>query len=83
MCMHTYAHAHTHFSPLQALSKKEENKIKKAKEFSIISFILVVIFAISYPILVVVVLFSTVFGYLCTPYTSYSPYGYSYTYSRC
>ena len=54
--------------------------------FSIISFILVLIFVVSYPIMVTVVLLSTVFGYWCRPvYSSYGGYYYSYGYyySRC
>ena len=74
--------------PPQALTKKEDNKLKEAKLFSIISFALVLIFVVSYPILVTVVLLSTVFGYYCRPYPSYYYYGYSYSYyayyySRC
>ena len=74
--------------PPQALTKKENNKLKEAKQFSIISFILVLIFVVSYPILVTVVLLSTVFGYWCKPvYISYGGYygyySYGYYYSRC
>ena len=76
-----YTHTFHPFPCPQALSKKEERKIKEAKEMSIISFILVLIFAISYPILVLVVLLSTVLSY-CRPYPS-SSYGYYYSYSRC
>ena len=89
----TFAHALTP-TPLflfpQALSKKEENKLTEAKQFSIVSFTLVLVFVISYPILVLVVLLSTVFGYWCKPVYSYSSYSYSsysypygYYYSRC
>ena len=72
-----------------ALTKKEANKLKEAKMFSIISFILVLIFVVSYPIMVTVVLLSTVLGYWCKPvYSSYGGYyssygGYGYYYSRC
>ena len=70
-----------------ALSKKEKNKQQEAKLYSIISFVLVLIFIISYPILVTVVLLSTVFGYWCKPvypsYRGYYGYYYSYSYSRC
>ena len=74
--------------PPQALTKKENNKLKEAKQFSIISFILVLIFVVSYPILVTVVLLSTVFGYWCKPIYTYSGYSssygyYGYYYSRC
>ena len=67
-----------------ALTKKEDNKLKEAKMFSIISFVLVLIFVVSYPIMVTVVLLSTVFGYWCRPtytYGGYYSYGYYY-YSR-
>ena len=77
-----------HTSPsyfLQAISKKENNKLKEAKQFSIISFILVLIFAASYPILVVTVVLASVFGYMCdyVPKENayYGHYGYTY-YSR-
>ena len=74
------------FPPPQALTKKEANKLKEAKMFSIISFILVLIFVVSYPIMVTVVLLSTVFGYWCRPvYSSYGGdyYSYGYYYFRC
>ena len=86
-CTHAHTHTHTHthtslpFPPSQALSKKEENKLKEAKKFSIISFILVLIFAVSYPILVTTVILASVFGYICDyQYRGYS-YSYSYSYS--
>ena len=85
-----YAYAYwvsaSSFPPPQALTKKEDNKLKEAKVFSIISFILVLIFVVSYPIMVTVVLLSTVFGYWCKPvYSSYGGYCgyYRYYYSRC
>ena len=71
----------------QALHKNEGNKLKEAKRFSIISFALVVIFAISYPILVTVVVLASVFGYICDyQYRErgyYSYYSYSYRPSYC
>ena len=80
----TDTHTHTHTSPNpfpQALSKKESNKLKEAKRFSIISFILVLIFAVSYPILVTTVILATVFGYICNyQYGGYSYYSYYYYY---
>ncbi len=48
----------------QALSMKEENKLTEAKQLSFVSFALVLIFVISYPIVVFVVTISTVFGYV-------------------
>ena len=75
-------HTFMHFPPFplpQALSKKEENNLKQAKEFSIISFVLVLIFAISYPILVTVVVLASVFGYICDyQYGGRSSYYYYY-----
>ena len=68
----------------QALSKKEKNKPQEAKLYSIVSFILVLIFVISYPILVTVVFLSTMFGYWFKPVYSYGGYSYyRYYYSRC
>ena len=92
LCTHRHRHRHTracartHTSctsppfPLpQALSKKEDNKLKEAKEFSIISFVLVLIFTISYPILVTVVVLASVFGYICDyQYGGRSSYYYYY-----
>ena len=49
----------------QAITKKEGNKLKEAKWYSIISFVLVLIFAISYPILVTMLVVASAFGYLC------------------
>ena len=75
----TDKHSHISQSPFpQALSKKESNKVKEARQFSIISFVLVLIFAVSYPILVVTVILATVFGYIC----DYRYRGYSYYYYR-
>lgn len=59
---------HTHFlfpSPSQAISKKEGNRLKEAKQFSILSLIFILIFAISYPILITMLIFASVYGYIC------------------
>ena len=85
----TSTHTSLPFPHPQALNKKDKNKPQEAKLYSIISFVLVLILVISYPIFVTTVTFATVFGYWCQPQTSYayyrySPYSrYSYTYSRC
>ena len=47
--------------------KKEKQKILEARKYGIISLILVIVFYISYPILVAVVIVSSVFGYINRP----------------
>ena len=59
------------FPSPQALHKKDKNKPQEAKLFSIISFVLVLIFIVSYPLLVATLTLATVFGYLNRPYRSY------------
>ena len=56
---------HTSSPFLQALNKKHDNKLKEAKRFSFISFAIVLIFAVSYPILITVVILAPAFGYTC------------------
>ena len=78
MYARTHTHTRTHASPIlplpQAIVKKEDNKVKEAKKFSIISFTLVLIFAVSYPILVAAITLASVFGTLYRPYYYYRRY---------
>ena len=64
--MRTRTHTHSPSAITQALRKKDEHKLKEAKKFSIISFALVLIFIISYPILVSTLIVATNFGYICS-----------------
>ena len=59
----------------QAMSKAETGQIPAAKKMSYVSFILIIVFYVSFPVLVTIVIIGSVFGSI-SRYRFYRPYYY-------